>query len=181
MADKVEDIAGAEKNQQEPDEKITMTKTEFEKHMQTEADKRVAQALKTHDEKRDIEFEKRLAKEKENAARLASMGEEERHKEEIARKEEEILQKGKEITRRELHLDAVEVMEKKELPVKFAKILLADTAADTLKNIDDFEKAWKGELDKAIEQRMHGKTPTVGKEPKKSYDMNAEIRRQANR
>jgi hypothetical protein len=183
MADKVEDIAGADKNLQGPtvEEKITMTKAELEKLTQAESDKRVAQALKTHDEKRNIEFAQRLEKEKKDAARLAALSEEERHREEMARKEEELLQKGKEITRRELHIDAVGEMEKKDLPVKFAKILLADTAENTLKNINEFEKEWKAELEKAIEQRLRGKTPVTGKQPDVRPDMNAAIREMARR
>lgn len=174
------EIAGAT-NPQEPKDTdvITLTRAELEKQKMSEADKRVEQALKTHDEKKQIEFEKRLDREKKDAARLASLSEEERHKEELAKKEREAESREKDLTRRELHLDAIKIVADREIPVKFAEMLLSDTAEGTLKNIDLFEKEWKAELNKAIEARMRGKTPTAGKAAEKSYDMNDIIRGQA--
>jgi Fe2+ transport system protein B len=176
------DIAGA-LNPQEPtkDEMVTMTKAEYEKQLAAESDKRVNQALKTHDEKKAIEFEKRLEKEKKDAARLASLSEEERYKEEMARKSEELEQKDKDINRRELMLDAMKIMDERGLPVKFTELLLGENATDTLKNIDVLEKEWKAEIAKAVEQRFKGKTPPAGSPPEKSKDMNAIIRDMARR
>lgn len=172
------EIVGAEKNQQEPagEEVVTMTKAEYEKQMAAEADKRVNQALKTHDEKKAIEFEKRLEKEKKDAARLASLSEEERYKEEMARKSEELEQKDKDINRRELMLDAMKIMDERGLPVKFTELLLGENATDTLKNIDVLEKEWKAEIAKAVEQRFKGKAPPSGNAPGAKVDMNAMIR-----
>jgi hypothetical protein len=174
------DIAGAE-NQQEPnkDEAITMTRAELDKQILSESDKRVAQALKTHDEKKAVEFEKRLAQEKKEAARLASLSEEERHQAELVKRESEAETREKELTKRELHLDAIKIVNERNIPVSFAKYLLADNAADTLKNIDEFTKEWKNGLDKEVEQRMHGGTPAAGKPASKSTDMNEIIRGRA--
>jgi hypothetical protein len=176
------DIAGA-LNPQEPtkDEMVTMTKAEYEKQLAAESDKRVNQALKTHDEKKSIEFEKRLEKEKKDAARLASLSEEERYKEEMAKRAEEIAQKDKDLIRRELKLDAIKIVDEREIPVKFTEMLLGSDATETLKNIDVFEKEWKAELAKAVEQRFKGKTPPAGSPPEKSKDMNAIIRDMARR
>lgn len=159
-------------------EEIKITKSELEQKLQSEADKRVTEALKTAESKWKAEFEAKLKTEKAEAERLARLSEEERYKEELKKKEAELTTREKAQQRRELEIDAINVLNERKLPVKFAKTLLADDAEGTLANINAFEKAWKAELDEAISQRLRGTTPESGGNKKKTLDMNQLVRSQ---
>ena len=118
---------GDDKNQQ-PDFQIPKSKEEFEKLVQSISDARVTQALNTQGKK----FEERLKKEREEAAKLAAMGEEEKSKVLLEQKEQEIAERER----------AVKEAERKSL---VSDILVAeglDAKAKALLSGDD-EKAIK--------------------------------------
>lgn len=193
MADDSKATDGADKanqNQQGQDQKpqpktepkvLTLTEEELEKRLQAEADRRVAAALKTQAEKIGKQVEERVAKEREDAARLAQMSEEEKRAELERKREQQLSERERNLHRKEMTLEAVKILDEKGLPVSFAETLIGDSAEDTMTRIGKFEKEWNAALDKKIAERLKGKVPAADDQKQKKLDMNDYIRRQARR
>ncbi len=178
--------AGAEeKNQQgqveekkEP-EVMQMTKDDYEKNLQSEADKRVQEALKTHRSKWEKEYKTKIEEERKDAERLAQLSAEEREKALMERQKNELSQKEKLLRSREMKLTAIDVLSDEGLPVSFADQLLGEDADDTYKRIQAFKQAWHDAIDKAVDERLKDYTPRKGGEEEKKADMNEIIRAMA--
>jgi len=191
MADDKKATDGAEntksQNQQGQDEQdkskekkiLTLTEEEFNQKLQSEADKRVSEALKTSKQKWEKEVSEKIQKEREEAERLATMNEEERQKAIAAKREAELNERETSLKRKEMELEAVKILDEKGLPVKFARTLIGTNADTTMTNISDFEKEWNAALDKKVAERLKSKTPPADDQKSRKMDMNALIRSQA--
>lgn len=122
--------------------------------------------------------EKRLAKEREKleqkikdevdeAARMAQMSEAERQQalfdkrvKEFEEREKAFDEAQKALNREKMLNETNKQLANKGLPLDFADKLMADTAEDTLKNIDAFEVKWQEAMNKAVESKLKGSTPT---------------------
>ena len=177
-----ENQQGQEKEQKPGEPKvITLTEEELEKRLQSESDRRVAEALKTHSAKINKQVEERIQKEREDAARLAQMSEEEKRAELDRKREQQLSEREQAIYRKEMTLEAVKILDEKGLPVSFAETLIGESAEDTMTRIGKFEKEWNAALDKRIAERLKGKVPAADDQKQKKLDMNDYIRRQARR
>lgn len=174
---------GQEQKETKPNEPkvITMTEEELEKRLQSESDRRVAEALKTHSAKINKEVAERIQKEREEATRLAQMSEEEKRAELDRKREQQLSEREQSIHKKEMTLEAVKILDEKGLPVSFAETLIGDNAEDTMARIGKFEKEWNAALDKRIADRLKGKAPQADQTKPGKLDMNAIIRRQARR
>ena len=148
-------------DKQDNQELKTYTQDEVDKLLQSEADRRVTEALKTARAKWEKEFREKLEKEKKEAERLSKLSAEEREKELLKQKEEELAQKEKAIRMKELHLDTIEVLAEENLPVGFAEFLIQNDAETTNENIKKFKKEWQEALSKAVDERIKGKSPRL--------------------
>jgi len=164
-------------------EKEIYTKEELEKRLQSEADKRVNEALKTHRSKWEKEYNEKLQRERKEAERLAKLSEDERQKELDKKMREEIEQREKQLYKKEMKLEAHNILSGKELPITFSDILIGETAEETHERITDFEKAFKSEVEKEVNKRLKTSTPRGGgtQSQNKGFDMNALIRGSARR
>lgn len=151
-----------EGNNESTFEKIELTQEELNAKLQSEADKRVTEALKTAKEKWEKEFNDKLEKEKKEAERLAKLSEKERKEEELSKREQEIANRLAELERKELKADAVADLNNKGLPAKFADFLLAENAEKTLENINSFKKVFDEAIEKVVNERLRGEVPKVG-------------------
>lgn len=149
------------KDGQDNQELKTYTQDEVNKLLQSEADRRVTEALKTARAKWEKEFREKLEKEKKEAERLSKLSAEEREKELLKQKEQELAQKEKAIRMKELHLDTIEVLAEEGLPVGFAEFLIQNDAETTNENIKKFKKEWQEALSKAVDERIKGKSPRL--------------------
>ena len=70
--------------------------------------------------------------------------------------------KDRELTLRELNLGAIDELDKRKLPVSFAKFLLKETAEKTLENITSFETAFREAVQAEVDSKLKGKTPEKG-------------------
>ena len=148
-------------DKQDNQELKTYTQDEVDKLLQSEADRRVTEALKTARAKWEKEFREKLEKEKKEAERLSKLSAEEREKELLKQKEEELAEKERAIRMKELHLDTIEVLAQEGLPVGFAEFLIKDDAETTNENIKKFKKEWQEALSKAVDERIKGKSPRL--------------------
>ena len=148
-------------DKQDNQELKTYTQEEVDKLLQSEADRRVTEALKTARAKWEKEFREKLEREKKEAERLSKLSAEEREKELLKQKEQELAEKEKAIRMKELHLDTIEVLAQEGLPVGFAEFLIQGDAVSTNETIKKYKKKWQESLSKAVDERIKGKSPRL--------------------
>lgn len=133
---------------------LTLTQEELEKKLQSEADRRVTEALKTAKSKWQEEYDAKLEKERKEAERLATLSAEEKEQEILKQKEEEIAQREQALRRKELQLDAIQILEEEKLPIKFVDMLLGQDAESTQANIKSFKKEWQRAIEEEMKERV---------------------------
>ena len=113
--------------------------------------------------KKQLEAATAAAKKEEQ--RLQKMSDDERREAELenARKELEI--KEKELKRKEIEIEMSKVLGQRGLPLNFMQYFITDSNEETLDRIKTFEKAYKAEIEKAVNERLKGKAP-VASSPK---------------
>lgn len=148
---------GAENNQQQENTPKTYTEKEVLALIQSEADKRVNQALKTQQKK----YEKQLS--------LSKLDGDEREKAEkdnkIAELEEKLAQFQVEKNRSELK----SVLSSRGLSAEFADIIsISDDIEAAQANIDTLDKLFKAAVKAEVEKRLAGNPPkgNSGADPK---------------
>lgn len=147
-------IDGAQHQEQNPPEK-TFTQAELDSIIEKRLSKEKAK------------WEKKVKEEADEAARMAQMSE--------AEKQQALFDKRvKEFEEKEAAFNAAQVALQRDkmlnetnkqlvsrgLPLDFADKLMADTAEDTLANIDAFEKQWQAAINNAVDSKIKGSTPT---------------------
>lgn len=157
---------------------LTLTQKELDAKIASESDKRVTEALKTREQKLAAEYEAKIKHERQEAERLASLSAEERRKEEEKKRSEELAAKEMEIAKREMKLDAINVLAEKKLPVKFVDFVIGANPESTLKNINELKAAWDHAIEDEIKTRLTGKTPTSGAPGTSTANMNDILRAQ---
>jgi len=157
-------------------EKITMTQADFDAKLQSEADKRVNQALATSKVKWDEDHVAAIATERAEAKRLALMSVTEREKELEKQRVTALDDRENKLNRRDIQITAINKLDAESLPVSFAEMLIGKTEAETLVNVGTFQKAWQKEIDAEVTKRLKGKTPIGVSTPGGEVDMNALIR-----
>lgn len=164
--------------EQATDTVLTLTQKELEAKIASESDRRVTEAIKTREQKLAAEYEARIKRERQEAERLASLSAEERRKEEEKKRSEELASKEAEIAKREMKLDAINVLAEKKLPVKFVDFVIGASPEATLKNINELKSAWDHAIEDEIKTRLTGKTPTSGAPGTTAVNMNDILRAQ---
>lgn len=142
----------------------TYTQEELDQLLQAETDRKVTKALDTAKSKWEKDLETTIDTKIKEAEKLLKMSEEEKQKHLLAEKEKEIADKEKAIAVRELKLTAIDILIEKKIPVSLVDMLLpADLSAETAKaNIDTFEKAFREEVQKAVDERIKSTAPGAG-------------------
>lgn len=126
-------------------------KTYTEKDLQSYADKRVTEALKTAKSKFEAE--------KKEAERLASMTAEERFTEELNKRESELAERERQVTLLENKAAAASALNEKGISISLVDLVLADTAEEMKTKIDTLEKEFNASVQAEIEKRLKGATP----------------------
>jgi hypothetical protein len=139
---------------QEPDDELPKTKDELTKLLQSEADKRVSDALKTSKAKWESEYQAKLENEKKEAERLAKLSQTEKEKFLMEKQKDELSKKEKEIALREMKLESAKILSEEGLPISFIDMLTTDNADTTKANIDNFSKAFKDAVSKAVDEKL---------------------------
>lgn len=168
------DSAGAGGEEDKSKETKTYSKEEVDKLLQSETDKRVTEALKTSRAKWEAEYQSKLEKEKEEVERLSKLSAKEKEEELRKQKELELQEKENKLMYRELQLDTIGILSEAELPVGFADFLIKDNAETTKANIDKFKTEWQKAIEKAVDEKLKGKSPrknetSLGDDPIKTF------------
>lgn len=171
---RTEDLEGQE-NTNEAAEKVadtkeekaeskTYTEEELRAKVQSETDKRVTEAIKTAREK----WDKEAAEEKKEAARLAKLSQEEREKELQAKQLKELEETKAELNRVYLERDTIDRLSEENVPIAFKDFLMGADAETTNDNIKAFKEVYEAEVQKGVEERLKGKTPSVANQKVKA-------------
>ncbi|HFE9851443.1 TPA: DUF4355 domain-containing protein [Enterococcus faecalis] len=136
----------------EGDDKVISFKNQSE--LDTWYDKKLSKSLETAKAAWAKEEEERVKTVKTEAERLAALSAEEKAQEQERLKKEEEEKRLAEITRRELRLEALEILEDKELPKELIDaVVLTDTDACKA-SIDGMEKAFRAAVESAVNKRL---------------------------
>lgn len=145
-------------------ESKTYTEEEVIAKIQSESDKRVTEAIKTAREK----WEKEAAEEKKEAARLAKLTQEEREKELQAKQLKELEETKAKLNRVLLEKDTIDRLSEENVPIAFKDFLMGADAETTNENIKAFKEVYEAEVQKGVEERLKGKTPSVANQNAKT-------------
>lgn len=112
-------------------------------------------------------FEAKLKEEIDQAERMAQMSEAEKQEALFNKRVQEFeereaaFNKAQAALQREKMLNETnKQLSERGLPLNFAEHIMADTAENTLANIDAFEKEWQAAINKAVDSKLKGSTPT---------------------
>lgn len=141
----------------------TFTEEEVQARIQSESDKRVTEALKTARAK----WEKEEAEAKKEAERLQSLSQKEREEELKAKQLKELEETKAELERVYLERDTIDRLAEENVPVQFKDFLMGVDAQSTNENIKAFKEVYEAEVQRGVEERLKGKTPSAaGQKPK---------------
>lgn len=155
--------------EEEPPETITLTQEELNAKMQSEADRRVSEALKKFEAKKDKELAAKVEQAKLEAEELAKLSAEERAK--VEREKEAIKfqedQKAFEserqaFQREKLLLETEKQLSAEKLPPEFASFVLGEDAEKTHENIKVFSEQFQQAVQVQVNDVLKGKAPLVG-------------------
>ena len=109
--------------------------------------------------KAEADIAKAVADAKAEWERQAKMTEDERVKEASVKREKELADKEKALAIRENTANAKELLAEKHIDTSMAKFLVTSDAEETMKNIEEFEKAYAKAIEAGVEDKLKGKTP----------------------
>lgn len=142
-----------EQAEQTNEGKDTFTKDEVLKLIQSESDKRVTQALKKQ--------ERELSKKYERQQSLASMNELDRTKAEYEDRITDLEAQLREFNVAKERAEMYKVMESRGMPTALADMIsFGDDNVENLDKIDNLQYVLKGWLEKEINSRINGQSPT---------------------
>lgn len=132
----------------------TYTQEEVDALLQSESDRRVAQALK----KKERELNRKLTE----AEKLARMSEEDQLRYKLELKEQELAAKETEFALKENKIQAMKVLSERGIPTDLVDFVLTDDAETMLNNINTLEKAIKNIVAAEIKNKIPGQDPKTG-------------------
>ena len=133
--------------------------------LQKETDRKTTKALETARSKWEAEYQAKLEAEKSEAEKLAKMSEAERFESELSKQKEAFETERAQFNREKLELQTVKELSAEGLPTSFSSYVLADSAEQIKDNIKNFKSMWQAEMEKAVNERLQGRTPKTANKP----------------
>lgn len=128
-------------------------------------DARIDAAMAKMQAKMEANYKKQLeaatAAAKKEEQRLQKMSEDERREAELENARKELELKEKELKRKEIEIEMTKVLDQRGIPIGFMNYFITDDNEQTLERIKTFEKAYKAEIEKAVNERLKGKAPAA--------------------
>ena len=143
----------------------TYTEEEVQAMLQKETDRKTTKALETARSKWEAEYQAKLEAEKSEAEKLAKMSEAERFESELSKQKEAFESERAQFNREKLELQTVKELSAEGLPTLFSSYVLADSAEQIKDNIKNFKSMWQAEIEKAVDERLQGRTPKTANKP----------------
>ena len=108
------------------------------------------------------EWERRLASEKEEAVKLASMSAEERAQAEMDRRQKAFDDERSRFMSERMEFEAAKELSKQGPSVSFAKMVAGADERETAENVEIFKKEFLRCVEAALADRLKGRTPSIG-------------------
>jgi len=149
---------GQNDNQNGNEDNDTYTKSDVDREVS-----KAIEAFKQNQEPKQQEAINKAVKDAlEEQKRLSKLSQKEREEEELTQREKDIQEREAKIKRSELRSEAVDDLQKKNLPSDFADFLLGEDAESTLENINKFKKAFDDAVNGAVKEKLRQDTPPAG-------------------
>ena len=145
-----------ETNETEVKEEKTYTQEEVNELLQREADRRVSEALKKANRKKEAEIKE--------ATKLAHMNEEEKYRYELEQREKAIEEKERQMALMENKNEAMNALASRGISVALADFVVAEDAESMMENIKLLEDEFKKSVKAEVEKRLAGSTPKLNLE-----------------
>ena len=110
-------------------------------------------------------LEERLAAERDEAARLATMSADERSREEFDKKQKAFDEERSQYMSERMEFEAAKALSNSGLPIAFAKILKGSDTETTAENISIFKEQFLKAVEEEVSERLKGVTPRTGSAP----------------
>lgn len=133
------------------EEPKTYTQEEVDKLLQSEADRRVNEAMKKAERKKEAAIKE--------ATKLAKMDEEQRYQYELEQREKAIADKERELALAENKATASMVLSNRGISAELVSLVVAEDADTMNQNIQLLEKAFKESVKAEVEKRLATSTP----------------------
>ena len=140
--------------------------------------KRLARETKKIEAEKEKAMQLKLKAELEESEKLAKMSEAERVKAQAEKERKQFeeerrlhLEERKQFEEEKMLRLTMEALEDKKLPGSFAKFLKVDNADDIMDNISVFEKGFNEAVEKAVAERLRGKSPVTSTLTKNTFSM----------
>lgn len=143
----------------------TYTEEEVQAMLQKETDRKTTKALETAKSKWEAEYQAKLETEKSEAEKLAKMSEAERFNAELLKQKDAFESERAQFNREKLELQTVKELAAEGLPTEFSSYVLADSAETIKENIKTFKTKWQAGIEKAVDERLQGRTPKTANRP----------------
>jgi len=167
---------GAEKNLEGQDEKVELTKEEYDAQIQKETDRRITQAQKKWEQEKREEMKRvreEAAKEAEEMAKLTAEEKLKVEKEKAAlslQKERNDLDTQRRAFEKErLMLETERNLTGLKIPSDFAQYLIGDDSDVTNQNIEVFKSKWQEAIEAELNDRLKGKSPKMTSTPQTRF------------
>jgi hypothetical protein len=133
--------------------KDSYTKEEVEKLLQSEADRRIAQAQK--------KWEKESSKKVSEAEKLAKMNEEDRYKYELEQRDSKLAAREKEFALKLNENEALKVMDSRKIPASLVELVVCEDAEEMMKRINLIEEVIKNAVSEQVRDKLKSPTPNT--------------------
>lgn len=131
----------------------TFTQEEVTQLLQQEGDRRVSQARKTWEQKKEKEISE--------AIKLSQMSEQDRHIAELQKREEALEERERAYQLLENKNAASQILAERGLSIKLADFVLAEDAETMKSNIDLLEMCFKQSVKEEVEKRIKTSQPKI--------------------
>lgn len=129
----------------------TYSEKEVQELLQREADRRVSEALKKADKKKEAAVKE--------AEKLAKMNEEEKFRYELEKREAALVEKEKKMALMENKAEASKALNSRGISIALADFVVAEDADTMMENIKLLEDEFKKSVKAEVEKRLAGSTP----------------------
>ena len=129
----------------------TYTQEEVDALLQSEADRRVSQALKKYEQKATARVKE--------AEKLAQMNEQEKYEYQLKQREDAIAQKERELALMENKNEASKILAEKGISLSLVDFVVAEDAETMKLNIDTLDKAFRASVKAEVEKRIASTAP----------------------
>ncbi len=143
-------------------EEKTYTSEELLIRFQEQTQKVLAEEKVKWEKESETKIAEAVAAAQTEAAKMAKMTEDEKAKAEIEKQRADNEAKAKDLALKEIRMDAATALTAKSLPAEALDFVIGSDAKSTTENIEKFSKVFTDAVQKAVEDRLKGTTPSGG-------------------